>query len=145
MAEAFRLTGICSVAVQVRSLDRSLAFYHDVLGLHLVHREGPTAQLQGQGSASPTLVLLELGERAGGHHTGTPGLARVAWRVSRQADLDLAEHLLESRGLPHERRREEGGDIVDTRDPDRTHVLLVWLDEAQLAGERLPPRLYTYE
>jgi hypothetical protein len=65
--------------------------------------------------------------------------------ASRQADLDLAEHLLESRGLPHERRREEGGDIVDTRDPERTHVLLVWLDEAQLAGERLPSRLYTYE
>ena len=145
MAESLHLTGICSVAVQVRNLDRSLAFYRDVLGLRLVHREGWIAQLKGQGNAPATLVLLELGERAGSHYTGTPGLARVAWQVGKQADLDLAEHLLKSQGLPHGRRREEGGDIVDTRDPDRTHVLLVWLDEAQLAGERLPPRLYTYE
>ena len=145
MAEAFQITGICSVAVQVTNLDRSLAFYRDVLGLHLVHRDGWIAQLQGRGTTSPTLVLLELGERAGSHYTGTPGLARVAWQVGRQGDLDLAEHLLESQGLPHQRRREDGGDIVDTRDPDRTHVLLVWLDAAQLAGERLPPRLYTYD
>lgn len=145
MAEPFQPTGICSVAVQVRDLDRSLAFYRDVLGLHLTHREGWIAQLHGRGEAPPTLVLLEVGERAGTHHTGAPGLVRVAWRVGGQADLDLAERMLESQGLPHERRREDGGDIVDTRDPDRTHVLLVWLDDAQLAGERLPPRLYTYE
>lgn len=145
MDEAFQLAGICSVAVQVRDLDRSLTFYRDVLGLRLVHREGWIAQLKGEGKAPPTLVLLEVGERSGSHQTGAPGLARIAWRVGRQADLDLAERLLESQGLPHGRRREEGGDIVDTRDPDRTHVLLVWLDDAQLAGERLPPHLYSYE
>jgi hypothetical protein len=65
---------------------------------------------------------------------------RVA--VGAHADLNLAEHLLKSQGLPCQRRREEGGDIVDTRDPDRTHVLLVWLDGAHLAGNRLLPRLY---
>jgi hypothetical protein len=61
--------------------------------------------------------------------------------VGAQADLDLAEHLLKSQGLPCQRRREKGGDIVDTRDPDRTHVLLAWLDGVQLAGNRPPPRL----
>jgi catechol 2,3-dioxygenase len=139
-----QLTGICSVAVQVRNLDRSLAFYRDVLGLRLEQREGWIAQMHGQGETPPTLVLLEVGERAV-HHTRWPGLARVAWRVGTQADLDLAEQLLKSQGLPCQRRREEGGDIVDTRDPDQTHVLLVWLDDEQLAGNRLPPRLYTYE
>jgi catechol 2,3-dioxygenase-like lactoylglutathione lyase family enzyme len=144
MAGAPQVTGICSVAVQVRNLDRSLAFYRDVLGLRLGHREGWIAQLHGQGGAPPTLVLLEVGERTI-HYSGGPGLARVAWRVGTQADLDLAEHLLKSQGLPCQRRREDGGDIVDTRDPDRTHVLLVWLDDAQLAGDRLPPGLYTHE
>ena len=66
----------------------------------------------------------------------------IRWQVGRRADLDLAEHLLRSQGARCTRRQEEGGDIVDTRDPDQTHVLLVWLDEAQLAGKRLPPRLY---
>ena len=100
------------------------------------------AQLRGEGETPPTLVLLVVGEGVI-HHTGGPGLARVAWQVGRRADLDLAEHLLRSQGARCTRRQEEGGDIVDTRDPDQTHVLLVWLDEAQLAGKRLPPRLYT--
>lgn len=39
MAGALRLTGICPVAVQVRDLERSLAFYRDVLGLRLGHGE----------------------------------------------------------------------------------------------------------
>ena len=75
------------------------------------------------------------------HH----GLARVAWQVGTQADLDRAGNLLKSGGVAYEHRREDGGDIVNTRDPDRTHVLLVWLDDAQLAGRRLPPRLYASE
>lgn len=51
MAEPLQLTGICSVAVQVRNLDRSLAFYRDMLGLCLEHREGWIAQLHGHGGA----------------------------------------------------------------------------------------------
>ncbi|MGI8446155.1 MAG: VOC family protein [Streptosporangiaceae bacterium] len=53
MAGALQLTGICPVAVQVRGLERSLAFYRDVLGLRLGHREGRIAQLHGQGDAPP--------------------------------------------------------------------------------------------
>jgi catechol 2,3-dioxygenase-like lactoylglutathione lyase family enzyme len=142
--ELLNITSICSVAVQVRSLDRSLTFYRDLLGLHLAHREGWIAQLRGHGDSGPMMVLLELGERAG-HYTGSTGFARVAWQVGAQADLDIAERLLENNGLQFERRREAGADIVDTRDPDWTHVLLVWLDDAQPAGNRLPPRLYAYE
>ncbi len=142
--ELLNITGICSVAVQVRSLDRSLTFYRDLLGLHLARREGWIPQLKGHGSSAPMMVLLELGERAT-HYTGSTGIARVAWQVGTQADLDVAERLLESRGLRFQRRREVGADIVDTRDPDWTHVLLVWLDDAQSAGRRLPPRLYAYE
>ncbi|HEY5359209.1 MAG TPA: hypothetical protein VIJ82_16260 [Streptosporangiaceae bacterium] len=87
-----------------------------------------------------TLVLLEVGGHTV-HHAAAPGLRRVAWRVGAQADLDLAQRLLKRQGLPCQRRREERGDIIDTRDPDRAHVLLVWLDGVQLAGNRLPPRL----
>ena len=137
-------TGIYSVAVQVRHLDRSLAFYRDLLGLRLQHQEGQTAQLHGYGETAPSLVLLEVG----GHATrlgGGPGLVRVAWRVDKQADLDLAEQLLQREGLTYQRRRQEGLDIVDTRDPDRTHVLLVWLSHDVVADDRFPPRLYGWE
>ena len=102
------------MAVQVRHLDRSLAFYRDLLGLRLQHQEGQSAQLHGYGDTAPSLVLLEVG----GHATrlgGGPGLVRVAWRVDQQADLDLAEQLLQREGLTYQRRRQEGLDIVDTR------------------------------
>ena len=137
-------TGIYSVAVQVRHLDRSLAFYRDLLGLRLQHQEGQTAQLHGYGDTAPSLVLLEVGGHAP-RLGGGSGLVRVAWRVDKQADLDLAEQLLQREGLTYQRRREEGLDIVDTRDPDRTHVLLVWLSPDAVADDRLPPRLYGWE
>ncbi len=61
MAGALQLTGICSVAVQVRKLDRSLAFYRDVLGLRLGDREDRIAQLHGQGGAPPEARLARTG------------------------------------------------------------------------------------
>lgn len=80
---------------ELRDLDRSLAFYCGVFGLRLGQREGWIARLHGQGDTPTTLVLLEVGGRAV-HHAAAPGLARVAWRVGAQADLDLAERLLKS-------------------------------------------------
>ena len=137
-------TGIYSVAVQVRHLDRSLAFYRDLLGLRLQHQQGQMAQLHGYGGTAPSLVLLEVGGHAP-RLSGGSGLVRVAWRVDKQADLDLAEQLLQREGLTYQRRREEGLDIVDTRDPDRTHVLLVWLSPDAVTDDRLPPRLHGWE
>src|SRR6266540_7493323 len=43
-------------------------------------------------------------------------------RLGDEADLDVAEQLLKQEGLACERRREEGLAILETRDPDRTHV-----------------------
>jgi catechol 2,3-dioxygenase-like lactoylglutathione lyase family enzyme len=144
LAGQIELTGIYSVAVQVRHLDRSLAFYRDLLGLRLQRLEGQMAQLHGHGDTAPWLVLLEVGGRAT-RLGGGSGLVRVAWQVAKQADLDLAEQMLKQEGLSYRRRREEGLAIVDTRDPDGTHVLLVWLSPDAVVEDRLPPQLYGWE
>jgi catechol 2,3-dioxygenase-like lactoylglutathione lyase family enzyme len=144
LAGPLEITGIYSVAVQVRDLDRSLAFYRDLLGLRLQQREGELAHLHGYGRTAPSLVLLEVGEHAT-RVSREPGLVRVAWRVDKQADLDVAEQLLKQKGLDCVRRREEGLAILETRDPDRTHVLLVWLSDEVAADNSLPPRLYGWE
>jgi catechol 2,3-dioxygenase-like lactoylglutathione lyase family enzyme len=144
LAGPLKLTGIYSVAVQVRDLERSLAFYRDLLGLRLQQREGELAHLHGYGGTTPSLVLLEVGEHAT-RVSREPGLVRVAWRVDKQADLDVAEQLLKQKGLDCVRRREEGLAILETRDPDRTHVLLVWLSDEVAADNSLPPRLYGWE
>jgi catechol 2,3-dioxygenase-like lactoylglutathione lyase family enzyme len=144
LAGPLKLTGIYSVAVQVRDLDQSLAFYRDLLGLRLQQQVGEMAQLHGFGDTAPSLVLLEVRGR-GTRVSHAPGLVRVAWRVDKQADLDLAEQLLKQKGLTCVRRREEGLAILETRDPDLTHVLLVWLSDEVVADDRLPPRLYGWE
>jgi catechol 2,3-dioxygenase-like lactoylglutathione lyase family enzyme len=144
LAGPLELTGIYSVAVQVRDLDQSLAFYRDLLGLRLQQREGELAHLHGYGGTAPSLVLLEVGGHATRASRGL-GLVRVAWRVDKQADLDVAEQRLKQNRLTCVRRREEGLAIVETRDPDRTHVLLVWLSDEVAADDRLPPRLYGWE
>jgi catechol 2,3-dioxygenase-like lactoylglutathione lyase family enzyme len=104
LAGPLELTGIYSVAVQVRDLDRSLAFYRDLLGLRLQQREGELAHLHGYGGTAPSLVLLEVGGHATRVSRG-PGLVRVAWRVDKQADLDVAEQRLKRNGLTCVRRR----------------------------------------
>ena len=104
MAGALQLTGICSVAVQVRDLDRSLAFYCGVLGLRLGQKEGWIAQLHGQGDPPRRSSCLRWAGVPSAH-AAPPGPARVAWRVGAQADLDLAGRLLKSQGLPCQRRR----------------------------------------
>ena len=144
LAGPLKLTGIYSVAVQVRDLERSLAFYRELLGLRLQQQEGQLAHQRGYGDIAPSLVLLEVGGHATRVSRG-PGLVRVAWRVDKQADLDLAEQLLKQKGLTFVRPREVGLAILETRDPDRTHVLLVWLSDEVAADDRLPPRLYGWE
>lgn len=143
MAGALQVTGICSVAVQVRNLDRSLAFYRDVLGLRLgTGRAGSRSCMARVALPRPSSCL----RWANVPSTTVAGQAcpgRVAGRHANRSRPGRAS--AQEPGLPCQRRREDGGDIVDTRDPDRTHVLLVWLDDAQLAGDRLPPGLYTHE
>jgi catechol 2,3-dioxygenase-like lactoylglutathione lyase family enzyme len=105
MAEALQLIGICSVAVQVRNLDRSIAFYREVLGLRLEDRQDRIAQLHGQVALPRRSSCL----RSASVPFITPAArASPGSRASRQAELDLAEHLLKSHGYraaPARRRR----------------------------------------
>jgi catechol 2,3-dioxygenase len=68
---------IGSVTLAVGDLDRSTAFYEDVLGLPLIAREGGRAQL-GTDPVRPALVLEAI-ERPSPAPPGAAGLFHVAW------------------------------------------------------------------
>ncbi|MET3549046.1 VOC family protein [Paenibacillus cellulositrophicus] len=48
------------VKIKISRMDRSIAFYTEIIGLEVLKREGSTAELGPRGSASPILILEEL-------------------------------------------------------------------------------------
>ena len=98
-APGFRLpaaTRIGTVRLQIADLDRSIAYYEGVLGLHVISTQGRTATL---GPADGSAALLELTEKKGVHavpRRGRLGLFHFAILLPTRADLGrFVSHLVE--------------------------------------------------
>jgi catechol 2,3-dioxygenase-like lactoylglutathione lyase family enzyme len=124
---ALRLGHIHGVVVQVRDLERALAFYRDVLGFRVDENDGALAMLRVAGEGVPTLALSEIGSRAT-HYLGGTGVARVGWEVQSSADLDVAGQRLQQHGVRYERSHGEPVDYIYTSDPDGLPVVLLAVD-----------------
>jgi catechol-2,3-dioxygenase len=127
----------------VSDLDRSVAFYRDVLGFRRVPMtpEGfrGAAFLQAPGSTNDhDLGLFEIGARAGRSTAGraTVGLYHLAWEVDTLDELAATA-----------RRLTEAGALVGTsdhgttkslygKDPDGLEFEVVWLVPADLLDEQ---------
>src|SRR5918999_3323717 len=87
----------------VRDVDRSLAFYRDVLGFEAVMRMPGAAFVQAPGSSNDhDLGLFQIGPAAGPSEAGrrTVGLYHLAWEVDTLAELErLAGRLAEAGSL----------------------------------------------
>ena len=112
-------SGVGQLAIPVADLDRSIAFYRDVLGLRFLFRAPPGLAFLQCGQ-----VRLMLGERSPG--ANDPAVGVVYYRV---ADLDGAYEALRERGArfvdePHRIARLEDHELwmVFLRDPD-DHLL----------------------
>ena len=90
-------THVGTVDLQVSDLERSLAYYQQVLGLRLLARDGGRADLGSAGSEWP---LLRLHERAGARRVPSPGrigLYHFAILLPDRASLGrFAAHLAET-------------------------------------------------
>ena len=114
---------LLEVALYVGELERSVAFYRDVLGFSVVDRD---ERLVAMGLRGKALVLLCLrgasASRAPGGHDAA-GRQHVAFAV-RRAALPRWEAWLGARGVAIEERRDwsRGGRSLYFRDPDQ-HLL----------------------
>ena len=88
-----RTFGLTHVAIAVRDVDRSSAFYQRVLGAIEVYRTSEFAQLQTPGSRD-VLVLEHAPERAG----PGGGIAHFGFRLADPADIDRARLDVEAAG-----------------------------------------------
>jgi len=128
-----------SVVMFVQELDRSVAFYQDVLGLELVDRD-PTAALLASRAGSQ-LILRAMGSNAS-HPLGGVGVQYVIWSAAGQDDLHRCEQVLKRRMAHRETRTAEGSTAVEGRDPDDVVVLIAYPGPDQAPMHQLPARIY---
>ena len=112
---------IRSVLIAVRSLDRSIAFYRDVMSLELLARSGEVAIL-GEGTPrSGALILREVAGTATRHGQQALGARAVCFNLDTQAALDRVEERLGALGGSPTRRglsEDDPLELVHGRDPD---------------------------
>src|SRR5690348_1399375 len=136
----------------VRDVERSVAFYGDVLGFTPI--EGMdglrgAAFLRAPGSTNDhDLGLFEIGENAGGSGAGrsTVGLYHLAWEVDTLADLDELAGKLAAAGALVGSSDHSTTKSLYGQDPDGLEFEIAWivpadrLDDAARAGRsRIAP------
>jgi catechol-2,3-dioxygenase len=138
MAQGVRLG---AVIVFVRELDRSVAFYRELLGLEVADRSTTAALLTNPGGAE--LVLRAMGDSAQ-RVLGSIGVQYVVWTVSSRDDLDRCERLLHERSAQPQIRTDNGAISVEGTDPDGTPVVIVYHGSNQPPLRKLPLRIYSW-
>jgi catechol-2,3-dioxygenase len=133
----------------VRDVERSVAFYRDVLGFRRVMGFPGAAFIQAPGSTNDhDLGLFQIGAAAGPSAAGkaTVGLYHLAWEVDTLAELErLAARLAEAGALVGASDHGTTKSLY-AKDPDGLEFEVAWvvpaerLDEAALADrERIQP------
>ncbi|SCL31138.1 VOC family protein [Micromonospora inyonensis] len=138
----------------VRDVERSVAFYRDVLGFRRVPMtpDGFTgaAFLQAPGSTNDhDLGLFEIGSAAGGSEAGrrTVGLYHLAWEVDTLDELAVTAERLTAAGALVGTSDHGTTKSLYGRDPDGLEFEIVWLvpadrlDDAALAARTRIGRL----
>jgi catechol 2,3-dioxygenase len=116
------------VHLKVADLDRSLAFYRDVLGFELTQRFGSQAAFLSAGGYHHHLGLNTWESRGGSAPPpGSTGLYHVAIVYPTRALLADALRRLQKAGVPIEGASDHGvSEAIYLRDPDGNGVELYW-------------------
>jgi catechol 2,3-dioxygenase-like lactoylglutathione lyase family enzyme len=136
MAQGARLG---SVVMFVQDLDRSVAFYTEILALKVSDRS-PTAALLTSDSGAQ-LILRAMGSNAP-HALGNVGVHYVIWTADGKEDLDRAERALRERSAHRQTRISAGIEAVEGRDPDDLVLMITYPGPDQLPLHELPVRIY---
>ena len=138
MAEGARLG---SVVMFVQDLDRSVAFYADVLALEVADRTPTAALLHSAGGTG--LILRAMGSAAP-HPLGSVCVQYVVWTAAGEEDLARCERAMAGRGAHRDTRRNGGVTVVEGRDPDDMVLMIAYPGPDQVPLHKLPVRIYRW-
>ena len=119
---------ICHVHLKVSDLERSLAFYRDVLGFEVTQKLGGQAAFLSTDGYHHHLGL-NTWESGGGRPPapGTTGLYHVALLFPSEAEMAAAVRRVLTAGFPLEGAADHGvSEAVYLKDPDGNGVELYW-------------------
>jgi catechol-2,3-dioxygenase len=120
----------------VSDVERSVAFYRDVLGFRTIMSFPGAAFLQAPGSTNDhDLGLFEVGQAAARPGRGQIGLYHLAWEVDTLAELErLAEALARAGALVGASDHGTTKSLY-AKDPDGLEFEVVWLIPADLLDD----------
>ncbi len=106
------IEGIEEIVFEVEDLERSIAFYQEVIGLRLYSRGPEEAWFQ---AGDQWLAVFQKGREGGGEH--------FAFRIAEE-DIERVQQQIEAEGCHTETLEYSGGSSVYVRDPDGNKIEL---------------------
>jgi catechol-2,3-dioxygenase len=122
----------------VRDVERSVAFYTDVLGFRVVNAMPGAAFVQAPGSTNDhDLGLFQIGAAAGDSQAGraTVGLYHLAWEVDTLAELDRLAGVLTEHGALVGASDHGTTKSLYAHDPDGLELEVAWVVPAALLDD----------
>jgi catechol-2,3-dioxygenase len=138
MAEGIRLR---AAVIFVRNLDKSVAFYRELLDLEVVDRNTTAALLESAGGSQ--LVLRAFGDGAE-RSLGSIGVQYLAWSTASKADLDRMAGILRRLSAHRETRKDQDVVVVEGTDPDDLPIMIVCAEDDRSPMRKLPSRIYAW-
>lgn len=138
---AARGLGLASAVMFVTDLDRSVAFYEQLLAWEVSLKDDTVALLVG--SEGFELYLRAMGPRVQ-HPRGSVGIQYLMWTARDDDDLTRCEAVLREESPHVSRTVGDGFTVVEGRGPDSVPVLVTYPGPGQVPRHEILRRIYEW-